>query len=119
MKSLCLSRINRDLKELVKSPLEGIGIVSLEDDPKKYIVNIRIMSGIYKGYCVQLLLTFSDNYPNHPPKILICPGQCFDNTYHHHIYKSDLKDEKGRYYQKFCFDLLENDFLSTSNENSG
>ena len=119
MKSLCLSRINRDLKELVKSPLEGIGIVSLEDDPKKYIVNIRIMSGIYKGYCVQLLLTSSDNYPIHPPKILICPGQCFDNTYHHHIYKSDLKDEKGRYYQKFCFDLLENDFLSTSNENSG
>ena len=119
MKSLCINRINKDLKEITKSPLEGIGIVSLENDPKKYIVNIRIMSGIYEGYCVQLLLTFPDNYPIHPPKILIYPGQSLDNTYHHHIYISDLKDEKGRHFQKFCFDLLENDFLSTKTEHSG
>ena len=119
MKSLCLNRINKDLKEITKSPLEGIGIVSLENDPKKYIVNIRIMSGVYEGYCVQLLLTFPDNYPIHPPKILIYPGQSLDNTYHHHIYVSDLKDEKGRHFQKFCFDLLENDFLPTSTQYSG
>ena len=119
MKSLCLNRINKDLKEITKSPLEGIGIVSLENDPKKYIVNIRIMSGIYEGYCVQLLLTFPDNYPIHPPKILIYPGQSLDNTYHHHLFVSDIKDEKGRHFQKFCFDLLENDFLATSAQYSG
>ena len=32
MNSLCLSRINKDLKEIMKSPLNGIGIVSLDDD---------------------------------------------------------------------------------------
>ena len=116
MNSLCLKRINKDLKELIESPLDGIGIISLDNDPKKYIVNIKIMSGVYEGYCIQLLLTFPDNYPIHPPKILIYPGQYLDNTYHHHIYISDLKDDKGRNFQKFCFDLLENDFLSTSSE---
>ena len=74
MKSLCIARINKDLKEIDKSPLEGIGIISLDNNPMKYIVNIKIMIGIYEGYCLQLLLTFSDNYPYRPPKILIYPG---------------------------------------------
>ena len=114
MNSFCLSRIIKDLKEIAKSPLEGIGIVSLDNDPKKYIVNMKIMSGIFEGYCIQLLLTFPDNYPIQPPRILIYPGQCLDNTYHHHIFDSDLTDEQGRHFNKFCFDLLENDFLPTS-----
>jgi ubiquitin-protein ligase len=111
-----LNRINKDLKEINKSPLEGIGIISLDNDPKKYIVNIKIMSGIFKGYCIQLLLTFPDQYPIKPPRILIYPGQCFDNTYHHHIFRSDIKDDKDQYFNKFCFDLLDNDFLPTSSE---
>ena len=119
MKSLCIARINKDLKEIDKSPLEGIGIISLDNNPMKYIVNIKIMIGIYQGYCVQLLLTFSDNYPYRPPKILIYPGQLLDNTYHHHIFKDNLLDEKGRNFYKFCFDLLDNDFLSTSSEKTG
>ena len=119
MKNLCLQRINKDLKEIINSPLEGIGIASLDNDPKKYVVNMKIMSGVYEGYCLQLLLTFSDNYPIKPPKILIYPGQYFDNIYHHHIFRSDLKDEKDRHFNKFCFDLLENDFLSTSSEKTG
>ena len=61
MKNLCLQRINKDLKEIINSPLEGIGIASLDNDPKKYVVNMKIMSGVYEGYCLQLLLTFSDN----------------------------------------------------------
>ena len=116
MKTLCFQRINKDIKEISKFPLEGIGIVSLDNDPMKYVVNIKIMSGVYEGYCLQLLLTFSDNYPINPPKILIYPGQSFDNIYHHHIFRSELKDEKDRYFNKFCFDLLQNDFLSTSSE---
>ena len=35
MNSFCLRRISKDLKEISKSPLEGIGIVSLDNDPKK------------------------------------------------------------------------------------
>ena len=114
MNSLCLNRISKDLKEIAKSPIDGIGIVSLDNDPKKYVVNMRIMTGIFEGYCLQLLLTFSDNYPIKPPRILIYPGQGLDNTYHHHIFPSDIKDEEGHYFHKFCFDLLENDFMPTS-----
>ena len=119
MKSLCLKRINKDIKEITNTPLEGIGIISLDNDPMKYIVNIRIMTGIYEGYCLQLLLTFFDNYPIRPPKILIYPGQLLDHNYHHHIFKDNLVDEKGRHFNKFCFDLLDNDFMSTSSEHSG
>ena len=119
MKNLCLQRINKDLKEIISSPLEGIGIALIENNPKKYVVNMKIMTGVYEGYCIQLLLTFPDDYPIKPPKILIYPGQYFDNIYHHHIFRSDLKDEKDRHFNKFCFDLLENDFMSTSSEKSG
>ena len=96
MNSLCMNRISKDLKEISKSPLEGIGIVSLDNDPKNYIVNMKIMSGVYEGYCLQLLLTIPDEFPIKPPRILIYPGQCLDNTYHHHIFQSDLKDENEK-----------------------
>ena len=118
-KALALKRINKDIKEIINSPVEGIGIVSLDNDPMKYIVNIQLMTGIYKGYCLQLLLTFSDNYPTKPPKILIYPNQAISGEYHHHIFKDNLTDENGAHFKKFCFDLLENDFMSTSVEHSG
>ena len=114
-KALALKRINKDMKEIIKSPIEGIGIVSMDNDPMKYIVNICLMAGIYKGYCIQLLLTFSDNYPTKPPKILIFPNQELDGRYHHHIF-DDNSYEKG--FKKFCFDLLDNDFMNDNEENS-
>ena len=43
MNALCLNRISKDLKELIQAPLEGIGIISLDNDPKKYLVNIKII----------------------------------------------------------------------------
>ena len=49
MNSLCLNRISKDLKEIAKSTIDGIGIVSLDNDPKKYVVNVRIMTGIFEG----------------------------------------------------------------------
>ena len=119
MKSICLNRIRKDLKEITEFPLEGIGIVSLDNDPKKYIVNMKIMSGVYEGYCSQLLLTFPDNYPIKPPRILLYPGQILDNTYHHHIFRSDIRDEYGHYFNKLCNDLLDNDFLPTSSVYTG
>ena len=118
-KNYSLLRINKDILEITKYPIEGIGIVSLNNNPKEYIVNTRIMSGIYEGYCLQMLLTFPDNYPIFPPKILIYPGQPFDNSYHHHIYEDNNIDENGGYFKKFCFDLLQNDFLSTTQQFSG
>ena len=116
---LALKRINKDMKEITQFPIEGIGIAPLDNDGMKYVVNIRLMMGLYAGYCVQLLLTFSDNYPSKPPKILIYPGQAIDGQYHHHIFYDNTKDKNGLRFKKFCFDLLDNDFMSTNVERSG
>ena len=85
-KSIAIKRINKDIKEITKSHIDGIGIISLPNDPVKYIVNIKQMEGPYKNYCVQLLLTFPENYPTVPPNILIYPNQEIDGQYHTIIY---------------------------------
>ena len=118
-KSIAIKRISKDLKKITNSPLEGIGIVSLSNNPMKYIVNIKLLQGPYINYCVQLLLTFPDNYPTKPPKILIYPNQALDGQYHHHIFPVSIMDESGKGFKKFCFDLLDNDFMSTKEENTG
>ena len=118
-RSLALRRINKDIKEINQNPIEGVGICSLDNDPMKYVVNIKLMNGPYKGYCVQLYLTFPETYPSKPPKILIYPDQAIDGQYHHHIFPDGLTDENGHYFKKFCFDLLDNDFMSTKEENTG
>ena len=108
-----MKRINKDISEITKNPIKGIGIIQYEDDFMKYIVNIKILNGIYEGYCLQLLLTFSEYYPTKPPKIQIFPDQTFSQTYHHHIFD----DVNG--FKKFCFDLLENDFMNINEANTG
>ena len=112
-KIIALKRITKDIQEITKNPVEGIGIVQYEDDFFKYIVNIKLMNGVYKDFCLQLLLTFSDAYPTKPPKILLFPRQNFTGTYHHHVFS-----DSGGFY-KFCFDLLENDFMKTDEEKTG
>ena len=118
-KNLSSKRISNDIKEIYNNPIEGIGIVSLDNSIMKYIVNMMLLSGPYKDYCLQLLLTVPDNYPIIPPKILIYPNQLFDNLYHRHVFRDDKKDENGNIFKKLCFDLLDNDFLSTKSENTG
>ena len=118
-KSIAIKRINKDIKEITKSPIEGIGIVSLSDDIMNYIVNIKLLQGPYTNYCIQLLLTFPDEYPTKPPKILIYPNQALDGQYHHHIFPDYKMDENGKHFKKFCFDLLDNDFMNTNEENTG
>ena len=112
-KSITIKRISNDMREIQENPLEGIGITSIDNDPKKYVVNIKLMSGPYEGYCVQLLLTIPDNYPIKPPKILIYPFQKLIHHYHHHIFSN--QDNYGI----FCIDLLENRFMSTNDEHTG
>ena len=120
-RKLSIKRINNDLKEITNCPLEGIGIASLDNDPMKYVVNIKLMMGLYEGYCIQLLLTFSDNYPTNPPKILLYPGQTIDGTYHHHIFEDygSYNNNERTYFKGFCFDFLENNYMSISEEHSG
>ena len=113
---IALKRISNDMKELEKCPLEGIGIASIDNDPMKFVVNIELMSGPYKGYKVQCLMTMSENYPINPPKILIYPNQEIGNGYHHHIFE----DYSNGHFYKFCINLLENDFgMNTSEEYTG
>ena len=112
-RALAIKRINKDMKEIIKSPIEGIGIISIDNDPMKYAINLRLMQGPYEGYCLQLLLTFTDNYPTRPPKILIFPNQAISGEYHHHIFNA------SNGFKKFCFDLLDNDFMSISEEHTG
>ena len=112
-KLISLKRIEKDISEIRKNPIEGIGIVKYEDDFMKYIVNIKLLNGIYEGYCIQLLLTFTEYYPVKPPKILIFPNQEFSSIYHHHIFN----DKNG--FKKFCFDLLDNDFMNINEANTG
>ena len=112
-KLISLKRIEKDISEINKNPIEGIGIIKYEDDFMKYVVNIKLLNGIYEGYCIQLLLTFTEYYPVKPPKILIFPNQEFGGTYHHHIFP----DKDG--FRKFCFDLLDNDFMNTNEANTG
>ena len=121
MKSnLSIKRISKEIKEIYENPIEGIGIISLDNDITKYIVNMMLLTGPYKNYCLQLLLTFPDNYPIKPPKVLIYPNQLFDNLYHHHIFKDEKAvDENGKCFKKLCIDLLDNDFMSTKEENTG
>ena len=118
-KKLAIKRINNDLKEITNCPLEGIGIASIDNDPMKYVVNIKLMMGLYEGYCIQLLMTFPDNYPSKPPKMLIYPGQTINGSYHHHIYDEYIYNNNEHNFKGFCFDFLENNFMSFSEEHSG
>jgi len=111
-KSFAIRRINKEMKEINQNPLEGIGIASLDNDPMKYVVNMKLMYGPYKDYCIQLLLTFPETYPSNPPEILIYPDQTIDGHYHSCIldYYYNSTDENGRLFKKFRFDLLEKSF---------
>lgn len=110
-------RINRDIKEIKENPLQGIGIESIEGNLFLYVVNMILMTGPYKGYCIQLLLEFFDNYPFFPPKILIFPAQALDGKYHHHIYDDEKKDENNLHYKKLCLDLQNNGLMEQSEIN--
>ena len=128
---LAIKRINKDIKEITKNPLEGIGIASIGEDLMRYVINMRLMNGPYEGYCLQLLLIFSDNYPTKPPKILIYPEQAIDHSYHHHIFNNDDRmrrddfgdsnNEKLKYkdFKQFCFDISDNEFMPTNEAKSG
>ena len=68
-----LKRISNDIKALEKCPLEGIGLVSMGEDPLKFIINMQLMDGPYQGYKLQLLMSMTEDYPIKPPKVPIRP----------------------------------------------
>ena len=113
-KVIALKRIANDMKELAKCPLEGIGIASIDNDPMKFVINMELMTGPYKGYKIQLLMTMSDEYPIKPPKMLVFPNQLIGmGGFHHHVFEG----EDG--YMEFCIDLLDNDYMDTNEQHTG
>ena len=58
-KSSAPKRISKDTKDITMEPVEGIGIAQLENDPMKYIVNIKIMQGIYTKLFCSIIINFS------------------------------------------------------------
>ena len=110
-KTITINRIRKDLEEIAEFPLEGIGIASIDNDIMKYVVNMKLIQGPYKNYCVQLLLIIPENYPFYPPKILIYPNQLLDQTYHKHIFEDTETYENETGFKKLCVDLVHNDFL--------
>ena len=113
-KVIALKRIANDMKELAKCPLEGIGMASIDNDPMRFVVNMELMTGPYKGYKIQLLMTMSDEYPIKPPKMLVFPNQLIGmGGFHHHVFEG----EDG--YMEFCIDLLDNDYMDTNEQHTG
>lgn len=109
-KVIALKRITNDMKELEKFPLEGIGMASIENDPMKFVINMKLMTGPYEGYKVQLLMTMSDEYPIKPPEIVIFPNQLIGEGFHSQIFRGPND------YMIFCINILDNNFNMDANE---
>jgi len=113
-------RINKYMNEINKFPIEGIGKCSINNSPLIYAITICLIASLYEKSFIQILLAF----PEHSMKlstILIYPFQTIDEKYNHyinHIIKDSLKSKKGSLFKKFHIDLLNNDFMSASEENT-
>ena len=53
-----INRIKEELNEIKNFPLEGIDIVSLDNEFTEFIINIELLYGIFEGYCIQLLVIY-------------------------------------------------------------
>ena len=106
---LVLNRIKKEYEEIKKNPLEGIGIEQIE--LHCFVINMRLLTGPYEGYCLQLLLIISQNYPTEAPKILIFPNQAFSHQYHMSIYDDERVDENNLKFKKICAELPDNHLL--------
>ena len=108
------------MNEIIKFPIEGIGKCSINNSPLIYVIMICLIASLYEKSFIQILLAF----PEHSMKlstILMYPFQTIDEQYNHyinHILKDSLKNKKGSLFKKFHIDLLNNDFISASEENT-
>ena len=112
-----LKAINKYMKEAIQSSKERIVIGSKDNSPLICVISIFSISSLYEDYFIQLLLTFSDNYPMKPSKILIYPCQVFDEQYHHHLFKETLESQNCLRLKKYSYNLLDNDSISIPKEN--
>ncbi|CAF3351856.1 unnamed protein product [Rotaria sp. Silwood2] len=95
--------ISRDLKDLDKFPIPGLG-VTCPDELNPFVLhcNVLINDGPYHGIMILLILHIPEDYPLTGPAGNIAPGLEFDSRYHAHIH------EDHRNGHALCNDLLTN-----------
>ncbi|CAF4997806.1 unnamed protein product [Rotaria sp. Silwood1] len=96
-------RIIRDLKDLDKLPVPGLGVIC-PDESNPFILhcNVLINDGPYRGIMIHLILHIPEDYPLTGPAGNIAPGLEFNSSYHAHIH------EDYRNGHALCNDLLTN-----------
>ncbi|CAF3903062.1 unnamed protein product [Rotaria sordida] len=81
-------RIIRDLKDLDKVPIPGLGVCCAdESNPFLLHCNVLMNDGPYHGSMIHLILHIPEDYPLTGPAGNIAPGLEFDSRYHAHIHK--------------------------------
>ena len=99
-----IKRITRDLNEITKYPIEGLGLCMPDSsNPFKLRANILILDGIYKDILLHMVMTIPETYPLKAPKMHIVSGQDFDNRFHEHVFPAS----DG---YTICIDLLDHGF---------
>jgi len=77
-----LKRIKRDYLEVINDPCPGIGFVRKDvNDDFTYLVNIKILHGIYEEILFQLEMYVPKTYRMDPPNMLILPDQPFGHEH--------------------------------------
>ncbi|KRX02559.1 Ubiquitin-conjugating enzyme/RWD-like protein [Pseudocohnilembus persalinus] len=95
-------RIIKEYLNVQNNPLPGIAITQKQkNDYQSFIVNIKVLDGIYKNICLHFELKISNEYPIIAPKVNIFPGQALSYPYHHHIYNTWM-----------CVDILEDAWMN-------
>ncbi|CAF1484638.1 unnamed protein product [Rotaria sordida] len=102
-KAAATKRIIRDLRDLEKFPVPGLG-VSCPDESNPFLLhcNVLINDGPYRGIMIHLILHIPEDYPLTGPAGNIAPGLEFDSTYHGHIHEDRIHGHA------LCNDLLTN-----------
>ena len=107
IKGKSIKRIFRDLEEIKRSPIEGLGVcIPNESNPFELRANILILDGIYKDILLHMIMYIPENYPTKAPKMIIAPGQNFTHDFHHHVFEDG---KTGGH--TICIDLLDHGFF--------
>ena len=92
-------RVNKELKDLRKEPLEGIHLEVNESDLKKWKGTILGPEGTpYHGYELRVKITLKDNYPLEAPSV----------SFEHPVYHPNVGGSGN-----ICLDILQNQWAPT------
>jgi len=94
-------RLNRDLKELEKSPVEGAAICPVNDQMFEMHGNLIIPEGPYMGLLIHFIINIPAAYPLSSPAGSIAPGYPFNDRHHEHIHGHGLCNNYLSNYENF------------------